>query len=652
MRVLGISPLDKDATASFLEDGRVVFACAEERLSRVKLQDGFPRRAVELGLQRTGWDPASIDAVAYAFFDGDGEAALIREALAHDAEVHRPDCTAASLRELQAQMANGYHLDRRVPIPGLPTERDEFMPRRSWYKRLVYGLTAWSPRLDWRLHRRAFRRWGAEAIADHHLRTRQLRDGLAAYGLEHKLRRFNHHDTHAANAYYASGFDKALLVTLDGYGSGNCGGIYIGDRSPLPSAGEGSGVRGGSGIRPLHRFRFPNSLGQFYELVTSGLGFKPSRHEGKIVGLAAYGNPEVLRKALRERFICQDGDLVIRASLHYFLTRALAQRFAKRDVAAAYQRVLEDVTQETVRYWLAKTGLRKIAVSGGVHANVKLNQRIREIEGVEEVFVYPNMGDGGCGTGAAMLCFDRSAFPARPLENVYFGPDYGDADIEAALRRAELRYERVGDIEDRVAQLLTEDCIVGRFNGRMEYGPRALGNRSILYPARDPEVNQWLNQQLGRTEFMPFAPAALAGESHRLFQDLAASAKTAEFMTITFDCTDQMKRQCPAAVHVDGTARPQLVSEETNPSFHRILRGYHERTGIPAVINTSFNMHEEPIVCTPDDAVRAFLLGRLDYLAIGPYLVPHPRLEEIGRERGRAARSGVAHRPAGLSAKV
>jgi carbamoyltransferase len=635
MRVLGISPLDKDATASFVEDGRVIFACAEERLSRVKLQDGFPARAVKLGLERTGWDPASIDAVAYAFFDGDGEAALIRAAVAQDAQTHRADCTAGSLRRLGERLWQGYALDRSTPIPGLPTEAAEFMPRKAWYKRLVYALTAWSPRLDWRLHRRAFGQWADEAIADHHRRTQQLREGLAGYGLEGKLRRFNHHDTHAANALYASGFDRALLVTLDGYGSGNCGGVYAG---------------GPEGIRPLHRFAFPNSLGQFYELVTSGLGFKPSRHEGKIVGLAAYGKPAILRDVLRERFVCRDGDIQIRASLDYFFTRALAQRFAKRDVAAAYQRVLEDISQEMVKYWVEKTGLRKIAMSGGVHANVKLNQRLREIDGVEEVFVYPNMGDGGCGTGAALLAAGLAAHPGQPFEDVYFGPDYSEAEIAAALRQAGLRHERVEDVEDRVAQLLTEDCIVGRFNGRMEYGPRALGNRSILYPARDPEVNQWLNQQLGRTEFMPFAPAALAEKAPRLFVGLEGSVKTAEFMTITFDCTEAMKRMCPAAVHVDGTARPQLVSARTNPSFHRILRGYFARTGIPAVINTSFNMHEEPIVCSPDDAIRAFLLGRLDYLAIGPFLAPHPRLEEIARERGRQERNGQAGAEAALPA--
>jgi carbamoyltransferase len=257
---------------------------------------------------------------------------------------------------------------------------------------------------------------------------------------------------------------------------------------------------------------------------------------------------------------------------------------------------------------------------------------------VDQVFVYPNMGDGGCGTGAAMLAFGPEVmYTGKPYDNVYFGPDYSEAEIEAALEREGLTFERLDDIEDRVAQLLTQDHIVGRFNGRMEYGPRALGNRSVLYPAREPEVNQWLNHQLGRTEFMPFAPAALASEGHRLYRNLSGCEKTAEFMTITFDCTAEMRKMCPAAVHVDGTARPQLVSARTNESFYKILRGYFERTGIPAMINTSFNMHEEPIVCRPEDAIRAFLAGNIDYLAIGPFLAPHPRLKEILRSREEEA---------------
>jgi len=335
---------------------------------------------------------------------------------------------------------------------------------------------------------------------------------------------------------------------------------------------------------------------------------------------------------LRERFVVDEGDIKIRASMNYFFARSLAKDFAKRDVAAAYQYVLEQITQEVCEYWVNKTGLRHVAVSGGVNANVKLNQRIHELDGVDGVFVYPNMGDGGCGTGAAMLAFGDKCRPA-PVDNVYLGPEYSDEEIEKVLQEKELYFERPDSIESQVGDLLSKNHIIARFNGRMEYGPRALGNRSVLYPAQDPKVNLWLNHQLGRTEFMPFAPAVLESEAASLFHNIEGCEKTSEFMTVTFDCTDRMADNCPAAVHVDCTARPQFVTPQSNESFHKIISAYNAITGIPSVINTSFNMHEEPIVCSPQDAVRAFLLGNIDYLAIGSFLVPHPKLESLMAER-------------------
>jgi carbamoyltransferase len=504
-----------------------------------------------------------------------------------------------------------------VKIPGIESDDDEFVPKKPWAKAAVYRTILTSPKADWLAHRKGMREWTGLAVADHTRRNAELEAGLKLFGWQDKLKRHSHHNTHAANAFYASGMDEALVVTLDGYGSGNAGGIYQG---------------GPNGIRNLIRFSFPNSLGQFYEHVTSALGFKPSRHEGKIVGLAAYGNKELLTPALLDRFVLKDGDIVMRAAGNYLFARALAETYSKRDIAAAYQNVLEVVATRTVGWWLKKTGMKKVVMSGGVHANVKLNQRLREIAEVEEIFVYPNMGDGGCGTGAAMMAFDP-AVRWGPLENVYYGPDYSEQEIADALHRNGLPAERMDNIEERVAELLSQDAIIGRFNGRMEYGPRSLGNRSVLYPPKDPAVNQWLNKQLGRTEFMPFAPAALASEAHKLFRNLNGCEKTAEFMTVTFDCTEKMKQKCPAAVHVDGTARPQLVSEKTNASFHRILKRFHELSGIPALINTSFNMHEEPIVCSPDDAIRAFMLGNIDYLAIGDFLVKHPQYDENAANR-------------------
>jgi len=293
-------------------------------------------------------------------------------------------------------------------------------------------------------------------------------------------------------------------------------------------------------------------------------------------------------------------------------------------VAAAYQRVLEEVATAYVSQYVRKTGLRNLVLSGGVVANVKLNQRLRDIDGIDGIFVHPNMGDGGCGTGAAMLEFAGKPEMAKRLDHVYLGPEFSSAQIVEALNRAQLPFTHYRPIEPKVAALLAAGKVVARFDGRMEYGPRALGHRSILYHAKEPAVNQWLNQRLGRTEFMPFAPATLYEHRARCYHRIEGADYAAQFMTITFDCTDEMKRDCPAAVHVDGTARPQLVAAESSPGFHRILTEYYKLTGVPSVINTSFNMHEEPIVCTPDDAIRAFLQGNLDYLAIGEFLVEHP----------------------------
>jgi carbamoyltransferase len=221
------------------------------------------------------------------------------------------------------------------------------------------------------------------------------------------------------------------------------------------------------------------------------------------------------------------------------------------------------------------------------------------------------------------------------LADVYFGPSFSDAEIERAVAKERLPAERVTDIEHTVAKLLAQGYVVARFAGRMEYGPRALGNRSILYQATDSTVNDWLNKRLNRTEFMPFAPVTLAEFADQCYEDLPGARYPAQFMTITFKCTEWMKKNCPAVVHVDGTARPQIIHQETNPSYYRIVDEYRKLTGLPSLINTSFNMHEEPIVCSPSDALRAFTDGGLDYLAIGNYLLEHPsrlgasRLQEI-----------------------
>jgi carbamoyltransferase len=301
------------------------------------------------------------------------------------------------------------------------------------------------------------------------------------------------------------------------------------------------------------------------------------------------------------------------------------------------QDFLEDISVQYISHWRDRTAQRNIAVAGGVFANVKLNQRIHKIDGVDSIFVYPAMSDEGIAAGAALALWARmAAGPTIPrqaaFDHVYLGPDFSEREIMEALDAESIEYFHSKNVESEIARLLMEGRVVARFAGRMEYGPRALGNRSILYRPDDPSVNDWLNARLRRNEFMPFAPATMSKHADRCYVAVDGARNTARFMTITFDCTNEMKRACPGVIHVDGTARPQLVDESDNPSYYRIIQEFERLTGLPCIVNTSFNIHEEPIVCTPEDAVRAFLVGHLDILAIGPFIAKNPRWEELNKD--------------------
>jgi carbamoyltransferase len=612
MKVLGLSPLDKDSTVTVMEDGVITYAAGEERFSRTKLQSGFPWRALQDAFDRTGLEPDDIDVVAYPFFTCAEETTLFRKSLSAERDFideTEETRTAERIRDACARVPK-----RTGVVPGLSAPNERLSKGSA--KAFAYRVLASDSVISRNVAKRASRQWGDEASDYHRQWQEELETALEELNLRRKLKRTEHHLSHAANAFFTSGFDEALVVTLDGYGSGLAGSVSVG--------------RSGRLVR-VHNLPYPHSLGTFYESVTSGLGFQPSRHEGKIVGLAAYGDPAVLRDVLLSRIIREPGNFRIFESNNLYFARMLASEFPKIDVAAAYQHVLEVVATEYVAHYLRKFNMDSIVLSGGVVANVKLNQRLKDLPGVRRIFIHPNMGDGGCGTGAALLEFMGQPRLAEPLPNVFLGPDYSASEIEGALRQAQLAFEHCRPIEPTIARLIADGKVVARFDGRMEYGPRALGNRSILYHAREPEVNQWLNQRLGRTEFMPFAPATLHEHRRKCYIDIDGAEHAAEFMTLTFDCTPEMKSTSPAAVHVDGTARPQLVTATSNPSFYKVLTHYHKLTGIPSVINTSFNMHEEPIVCSPDDAIRAFLQGNLDYLAIGEFLVPHPSSQRPGR---------------------
>ena len=435
--------------------------------------------------------------------------------------------------------------------------------------------------------------------------------GLEYYGLLDKLFYVNHHQAHAASAYFTSGFDECLVISMDALGSGASGGVYL----ATPETGP----------KLVYEVAFPNSLATFYQRLTAALGFKPDRHEGKILGLAAFGNSSLdCYKKVRGRFITKPGKIFFKDPMNPFFELQMAKKYKREDCAAVYQRVLEEIICEFVEYYSKKYQQRNIALAGGLFANVKVNQRIAELPGVKEVFIHPGMGDVGVGTGAALqVAYESEKIRPYYLEDVYLGPSYTDTEIEKELRKHSLKYSHCKGIEKRIAELLAEGKIIGRFDGRMEYGPRALGSRSILVQATDASINLSLNKKLRRTEFMPFAPVVLMEDAEKCFINVNKAKHAAIFMTITFDCTDFMKEKMPAAVHVDGTARPQLVTRELNKSYYDIVNEYKKITGIPGVVNTSFNMHEEPIVCSLYDAIRGFLDAPLNYLAIGNFLVSY-----------------------------
>ena len=292
-------------------------------------------------------------------------------------------------------------------------------------------------------------------------------------------------------------------------------------------------------------------------------------------------------------------------------------------LAGTAQKIIEEVATSLIEARMKTNQMTFLAAAGGVFANVSLNQKISSLPSVENFFVHPNMGDGGGAFGAAMLSLRQSVTTkvTKKIDDVYWGPSYSDGVISEEIEQMGLNPCRLMNIEEKIAELLIDGLVVGRFNGRMEYGPRALCNRSILVSATDADINDTLNARLRRTEFMPFAPVVLLEHGPELFVDFAKSINMTQFMTITLEVKERWRSKIPAVVHVDGTARPLWVSRESNPSAYAVLVNYYEKTGIPALINTSFNKHEEPIVCTPREAISSWQEGCVDALAMGPFLL-------------------------------
>lgn len=566
MNILGLST-GHDAGAAIISDGKIITAINEERLNRQKMYWGYPDLSTAEVIRLSGLRPSDIDLVAVA-----GTSSTRAKPLEFGYE------SVGFFRTFFAEMS-------KTPITGLlmGTDLGTKATRRVFQTSIFRG-------------------------------TNEIQQKLREVGITAPIEFVDHHLSHAASAYYTSGWPDALTITLDASGDGYCSRMYTPDQGQLSL---------------IHSIPAYHSPGFYYCYVTHLLGFTALRHEGKVTGLAAYGNPEstlpVFARRIRydsKRFSFINKGGWLQAEIR--LLEKQLQNFTKEDIAAGIQRHFEDLITRFVKDAVLRTGAKRIALAGGVFANVKLNQEIWRTTGAEEVFIFPNMGDGGLAAGAALERYarrHRGYLPYR-MTNVYWGTEYSDTDIERVLREAQLPFSRPASIETEMARLLADKKIVARFDGKMEYGPRALGNRSILYHCGDRSVNHWLNEQLNRTEFMPFAPVVMenhAGEYLKGFD--AAHSYSAQFMTLTYDVTDKCAMEAPAITHVDHTARPQIVTETINPSYYKVLNEYNRRTGHAILVNTSFNMHEEPIVRTPGEAISAFEQSRLDALAIGPFLV-------------------------------
>ena len=576
MQILGIGD-HVNCGSAIVRDGQLISAINDERLVREKMVFGVPRESIKMNLQLHNIKPSEIDAVAVGtenqhFIDGyvdfrNGWFGLNRGGFKQS--LFKTASKVSKYRQQIPFMDDTYYLLRQPA----------FRNRRSQLKKIL----------------------------------RQ------EFGLDCPVYFMDHHFCHATSAYYTSGLEKATIVTIDGGGDAKSGKVYDVDDGRFAE------------LQSISSF---DSLGAFYSYITQICGFKAGRHEGKITGLAAHGKPiyvPILQKFLVEK----DGNIHNTANVFFLsaleeIERALPEDFSHKDLAASIQAYTEEMVVKLVTYWLERTKHFDVALSGGLFANVKINQRIHEIPSVTSIYVHPGMGDEGMPVGAALgLHYQLSEAEYDPdlvtMNHVYLGPEYCDDEIHQELDKQGVTATYYNNVETEIARLLTDGAVVARFNGKMEYGPRALGNRTILYQATDPTVNYWMNDALKRTEFMPFAPIVMTEHASKCFKHVDGAVNTARFMTITFDCTDWMASTCPGVVHVDNTARPQLVSKSDNPSMYRILADYYKLSGIPVLINTSFNMHEEPIVCTPSEAIRAFLVGHLDYLAIGNWIAKNPQ---------------------------
>ncbi len=562
VRILTFQSGLHDASAAAFDDYEVIAAVQEERLRRQKgWGNDIPWLAIDEVLRIAGWSRYDVDAIAA--IRGSFSLHYLRFPL---------------LRDIYYTVRDHLGIGRR--------DRD---------------LASISSRTG---------------IADSHALFRADRF-LEQNGFrpDTKLHFVNHHEAHGLAALFFTDWDNSLVYTADGIGDN----VSYSIRSLRDEKLECHfGGEEWLAVRNAPR----NSLATAYGFATQAAGFRMWRHEGKLTGLSARGEPTLIDQ-LAARFRLRDDGLVdcdytswrrMQKSLHEIFRGA-----RREDIAASIQRLVEDIMPRAIAYWLERTKTRRLALAGGLFANVRLNRLLAESLPVDEIFIFPAMGDDGLAVGAG-LCFlrDRDGLATwlrhrHRLDNVYFGRDY-DAQIDARLRAE----GRVRQLSGAPAQTATDLIQAGKagaiYVGRMEYGPRALGARSIIASPAKADINDSLNKRLDRSEFMPFAPYVLEEDAERVFEITPVNRYAARFMTITCAVKPEWRERIPAVVHVDNTARPQIIRDADNPTFAAILREFRQRTGVPVLINTSFNVHEEPIVNQPEECLRALLDGRIDFV--------------------------------------
>lgn len=435
----------------------------------------------------------------------------------------------------------------------------------------------------------------------------------------------NHHLAHAASAYFTRKTnDKCLIFTIDGSGDEMCTSIWLGE---------------GNKIELLKSYYKEASIGWAYSVVTEGLHWIHGDGEGKTMGLAPYGDPEKCKGVLDKYFPVFENEKLIKESDlgdSYYWTESgatqfhfdeasevedLIKKYGREDIAAEAQRKLEETVMNLVFGWIKKTGIKKIAFAGGVMLNVKLNQKIwyNRKDLIEDQHVYPNPGDSGLAVGAALLeYYKHNDFKGYDFNHLYLGPEYTNEEIESILKIRKLKYTYLDNPSKKAAELLANNKIVAWFQGRMESGPRALGNRSILMSPLKSEnkdiINAWVKFREG---FRPFCPSLTYESRHDYLKD----CKDEFFMITSYDVTDHKRDKVPAVVHVDGTLRPQMVQKETNPRYWELINEFGKLTGETIILNSSFNVMGESIINNPKEAIRCFFDSGIDALFLGNYFL-------------------------------